>query len=39
MNNTNFGFDCINNLNNTKFELIIDEINETNDIKKVLQSF
>ena len=28
MNNANFGFDCRNNANNLKFELLIDEINE-----------
>ena len=34
MNNTNFGFDCRNNANNTKLEPIIDEINEISYIKK-----
>ena len=34
MNNANFGNDCRNNANNTKFEPIIDEINEISYIKK-----
>ena len=34
MNNANFGFDCRNNTNNTKFEPIIDEIGEITYIKK-----
>ena len=34
MNNANFDFDCRNNTNNTKFELIIDEIGEITYIKK-----
>ena len=34
MNNANFGFDCRNNANNLKFELLIDEINELTYIKK-----
>ena len=28
MNIVNFGYDCRNNVNNAKFESIIDEINE-----------
>ena len=34
MNNANFDLDCRNNANNTKFELIIDEIGEITYIKK-----
>ena len=34
MSNANFGFDCRNNANNLKFELLIDEINELTYIKK-----
>ena len=34
MNNANFGFDCRNNANNTKFEPIIDEMNEIRYIKR-----
>ena len=34
MNNANFGFDCRNNANNTKFEPIINKINEISYIKK-----
>ena len=34
MNNANFGFDCRNNANNSKFEPLIDEINELTYIKK-----
>ena len=34
MNNANFGYDCRNNLNNTKFQLIIDEISELSYIKR-----
>ena len=34
MNNVNFGFDCRNNVNNFKFEPLIDEINELTYIKK-----
>ena len=34
MNNANFGYDCRNNANNTKFEPIIDEISEITYIKK-----
>ena len=36
MNNANFGFDCRNNANDTKFEPIIDEIGEITYIKKIL---
>ena len=39
MNNANFGFDCRNNTNNTKFEPIIDEINEISYIKKYYNLF
>ena len=39
MNNVNFGFDCRNNANNTKFEPIIDEISETSYIKKYYNLF
>ena len=39
MNNANFGFDCRNNANNTKFELIIDEIGEITYIKKYYNLF
>ena len=39
MNNTNFGFDCRNNANNTKFEPTIDEINEINYIKRYYNLF
>ena len=34
MNNANFGYDYRNNLNNVKFEPIIDEINGINYIKR-----
>ena len=34
MNNANFGFDCRNNANTSKFESLIDEINELTYIKK-----
>ena len=34
MNNANFCYDCRNNVNNAKFELIIDEIKEISYIKK-----
>ena len=33
MNNANFGYDCRNNQNSAKSELIIDEINEIKYIK------
>ena len=33
-NNANFVFDCRNNVNNTKFEPVIDEIGEITNIKK-----
>ena len=39
MNNANFGFDCRNNTNNTKFEPIIDEIGEITYIKKYYNVF
>ena len=39
MNNANFGFDCRNNANNTKFEPIIDEIGEIMYIKKYYNLF
>ena len=34
LNNSNFGYDCRNNLDNLNFEAINDEINELNYIKK-----
>ena len=39
MNNANFGFDCRNNANNTKFEPIIDEVNKISYIKKYYNLF
>ena len=36
MNNANFGFDCRNNANNTKFEPIIDEIGEITTLKNMI---
>ena len=36
MNNANFGCDCRNNAKNTKFQLIIDKVNEITYIKKYL---
>ena len=39
MNNANFGNDCRNNANNTKFEPIIDEINEISYIKRYYNLF
>ena len=39
MNNANFTFDCRNTANNTKFEPIIDEINEISYIKKYYNLF
>ena len=39
MNNANFGFDCRNKANNTKFEPIIDEVNEISYIKKYYNLF
>lgn len=39
MNNANFGYDCRNNLNNAKFEPIIDKINEISYIKKYYNLF
>ena len=34
MNNANFGFDCRNNVNNLKFEPLINEIEELTYIRK-----
>ena len=34
MNNANFGYGCRNNVNNAKFEPIIDKINQISYIKK-----
>ena len=34
LNNSNFGYDCRNNLDNLNFEAINDEISELNFIKK-----
>ena len=34
MNNANFGYGCKNNANNTKFQPIIDGVNEISYIKK-----
>ena len=34
LNNANFGYDCRNNLDNCKFQLINDEINELSFIKR-----
>ena len=39
MNNANFGFDCRNNANNTKFEPIVDEMSEISFIKKYYNFF
>ena len=39
MNNDYFGYDCRNNLNNAKFEPIIDEINEISYIKRYCNLF
>ena len=39
MNNAYFGFDCINNANNTKFEPTIDEMNEISYIKRYYNLF
>ena len=36
INNANFGFDCRNNANNTKFGLVIDELGEITYVKKIL---
>ena len=38
-NNANFVFDCRNNVNNTKFEPVIDEIGEITNIKKQYNLF
>ena len=39
MNNANFGFDCRNNANNTKFEQVINEIEEISYIKRYYKLF
>ena len=39
MNNANFDYDCRNNVNNAKFEPIIDDINEISYIKKYYNLF
>ena len=39
MNNANFGFDCRNNVKNTKFEPVIDEMNEISYIKRYYNLF
>ena len=39
MNNANFGFDCRNNANNTKFEPVTDEINEISYNKRYYNLF
>ena len=39
MNNANFKFDCRNNVNNTKFEPIIDKINKIGYMKKYYNLF
>ena len=39
MNKTNFGFDCGNNANDTKFEPIIDEVKDIGYIKKYYNLF
>ena len=39
MNNANLGYDCRNNANNTKFEPIIDGINEITYMKKYYNLF
>ena len=36
LNNSNFGFDCRNNLDNLNFQPIKDEINELNYIKGIM---
>ena len=38
MNNENFGYDCRNNANNTKFQPIIDDVNEITYIKNNITS-
>ena len=38
MNNANFGYDCRNNANNTKFQPIIDDVNEITYIKNNISS-
>ena len=39
MNNAHFGIDCQNNIDNCKFELIDDEIDEISFIKKYVNIF
>ena len=39
MNNANFGYNYRNNLNNVKFQLIIDKINEISYIKRYYNLF
>ena len=39
MNNANFGVDCRNNVNNSTFDPIIDEINEISYLKKYYSLF
>ena len=39
LNNTNFGTDCRNNINNCTFEPIYDEIGEIGYIKKIDSTF
>ena len=39
MNNANFGFDCRNNASNTKFEPVIDKMNEISYIKRYYNLF
>ena len=34
MHNANYGYDCRNNVNNSTFETIIDEVNKISYIKK-----
>ena len=39
MNNTNFGYDCRNNLDNCQFTPIFDEINEVTYLKRYYNYF
>ena len=39
LSNSNFGYDCRNNLDNCNFIPIFDELQEVSCIKKVLQFF
>ena len=39
MNNANFGFDCRNNASNTKFEPVIDKMNQISYIKRYYNLF